>query len=79
MVRLRNAPSHLHDRACLGPEDILAVFDLIEIDPDAGFSPSALRTLTGIVIWPLEVIFAVGMGFLSKSIIPYFIRYFLTY
>jgi len=28
--------------------------------------------LTGIVIWPLEVMVAVGMGFLSNFILPYF-------
>jgi hypothetical protein len=73
VVWLGDAAAHFHDRAVFGPEDALAVFDFIEIDPDARLSPSAFRTLTGIVILPLEVIFAVGI------FIPFNVYYTLLF
>jgi hypothetical protein len=45
MVRRRNAALHFHDRAGLCPEGILAVLDLIEVDPDAWLSPKGLAKL----------------------------------
>jgi hypothetical protein len=35
MIQFGNAALQIADRASLGPEGVFAVFDLIEVDPDA--------------------------------------------
>jgi len=79
VVRLRNATFHVHDRAGLGPEGVLAVFNLIEVNPDARLKPQRLPNFDGNCDLAFGVMVAVGIGFLSKTIIPYISGYSLHF
>jgi hypothetical protein len=47
MVELGKAALHFHDRPIFGPERVLAVFDLIEVNPNSGLESQRLPHLDG--------------------------------